>query len=70
MRHFCWDLREKNIYIVVRIMHIMQNTYYLKDDLVEYDIEENIWKLETPEDSLLSPGHASLLLLGGQSNTL
>ena len=70
MPHFSWDLREKNISIVVHIMHIMQNTYYLRDDLVEYDVEKNIWKLETPEDSPLPPGHASLLLLGGQSNTL
>ena len=41
MPHFCWDLREENIFIVVNIMHIMQNTYYLRDDLVEYDVEKN-----------------------------
>ena len=40
MPHFCWDLREENISIVVNIMHIMQNTYYLRDDLVEYDVEK------------------------------
>ena len=51
-------------------MHILQKTYYLRDDLVEYDVEKNIWKLETPEDSHLPYEHASLLLLGGQSNTL
>ena len=40
-----------------------KKTYSLRDDLVYYGVEKNICKLETPEDSLLPPGHASLLLL-------
>ena len=72
MPHFCWDLREKNISIIVHInqkfntsgenkgkhrhsstftfllnqIFLFQTkckkTYYLRDDLVEYDVEKNI----------------------------
>ena len=92
-KHFCWDLRENNISIIVHItqkfntcgenkgkhcqssiftFHLnpillfrtnCKKTYSLRDYLVYYGVEKNICKLETPEDSLLPPGHASLLLL-------
>ena len=92
-KHFCWDLRENNISIIVHItqkfntcgenkgkhcqssiftFHLnpiflfrtnCKKTYSLRDDLVYYGVEKNICKLETPEDSLLPSGHASLLLL-------